>query len=108
MVNSFKNRFLRVVNVFSVCLAENYFKLIFFSISNSSKLSGATVQQQNLIIFTRAISSSGFTIGVTRQLEKKSPNFSKNSPKSCQAKKGQNTYNKPQYENPKHLHQTTF
>ncbi len=45
---------------------------------------------------------------VTRQLEKKLPNFSKNSPKSRQVKKGQNIYNKPQFENPKHLHQTTF
>jgi hypothetical protein len=34
--------------------------------------------------------------------------FSKNSPKSCQVKKGQNIYNKAQFENPKHLHQTTF
>jgi len=39
---------------------------------------------------------------------KKLPNFSKNSPKSCQVKKGQNIYNKAQFENPKHLHQTTF
>jgi hypothetical protein len=45
---------------------------------------------------------------VTRQLEKKLPNFSKNSPKSHQVKKGQNIYNKAQFENPKHLHQTTL
>jgi len=31
---------------------------------------------------------------VTRQLEKKLLNFSKNSPKSCQVKKGQNIYTK--------------
>jgi hypothetical protein len=39
---------------------------------------------------------------------KKVPNFSKNSPKSCQVKKGQNIYNKAQFESPKHLHQATF
>jgi hypothetical protein len=39
---------------------------------------------------------------------KKLPNFSKNSPKSCQVKKGQNIYNKAQFENTKHLRQTTF
>jgi hypothetical protein len=44
---------------------------------------------------------------VTR-LEKKSPNVSKNSPKSCQVKKGQNIYSKAQFESPKHLQQTTF
>ncbi len=36
------------------------------------------------------------------------PNFSKNSQKSCQVKKGQNIYNEAQFESPKHLHQTTF
>jgi hypothetical protein len=45
---------------------------------------------------------------VTRRLEKKLPNFSKNSPKSHQVKKGQNIYNKAQFKSPKHLHQTTF
>jgi hypothetical protein len=40
--------------------------------------------------------------------KKKMPKFSKNSPKSLQVKKGQNIYNKAQFENPKHLHQTTF
>jgi hypothetical protein len=44
---------------------------------------------------------------VTRRLEKKLPNFSKNSPKSCQVKK-RPKYNKAQFENPKKLHQTTF
>jgi hypothetical protein len=34
--------------------------------------------------------------------------FFKNRPKSCQAKKGQNIYNKAQFESPKHLQQTTF
>jgi len=48
-------------------------------------------------------------VRVTRQLEKKiSPNFSKNSPKSCQIKKGQNVCNKAQFESPKHLQQTNF
>jgi hypothetical protein len=42
------------------------------------------------------------------EFKKISPNFSKNSPKSCQVKKGQNIYNVAQFENPKHLHQTTF
>jgi hypothetical protein len=36
------------------------------------------------------------------------PNFSKNSPKICQVKKGQNIYTKAQFESPKHLHQSTF
>jgi hypothetical protein len=45
---------------------------------------------------------------VTRRLEKKLPNFSTNRPKSCQVKKGQNIYNKAQFESPKLLHQTTF
>jgi hypothetical protein len=47
---------------------------------------------------------------VTRQTNRKRnlPNFSKNSPKSCQVKKGQNIYNKAQFGNPKHLHQTSF
>jgi hypothetical protein len=45
---------------------------------------------------------------VTRRFEKKLPNFSKSSSKSLQRKKGQNIYNKAQYESPKHLHQTTF
>jgi hypothetical protein len=45
---------------------------------------------------------------VTRRLEKNLPNFSKKSPKSCQVKKSQNINNKAQFENPKHLHQTTF
>jgi hypothetical protein len=36
------------------------------------------------------------------------PNFSKKSQKSCQVKKGQNIYNKAQFESPKHIHQTTF
>jgi len=43
---------------------------------------------------------------VTRRLEKNSPNFSKNSPKSQQVKKGNNSYSKAQFESPKHLQQT--
>jgi hypothetical protein len=39
---------------------------------------------------------------------KKSPNFSKSSPNSLQAKKHQNIYIKAHFESPKHLHQTTF
>jgi hypothetical protein len=46
-------------------------------------------------------------ISVTRRFEK-APNFSKSSPSSLQAKKGQNIYNKAQFESPKHLHQTIF
>jgi hypothetical protein len=53
-------------------------------------------------------SVSNNTARVTRRLEKKLPNFSKNSPKSHQVKKGQNIYNKAQFESQKHLHQTTF
>jgi len=41
-----------------------------------------------------------------QKIRKKSPNFSK-SP-SCQVKKGQNIYNKAQFESPKHLHHTAF
>jgi hypothetical protein len=36
------------------------------------------------------------------------PIFQKVAQKSLQAKKGQNMYNKTQFENPKHLHQSTF
>jgi hypothetical protein len=39
---------------------------------------------------------------------KKLPKFSMISPKSSQVKKGQNIYNKAQFESPKHQHQTTF
>jgi hypothetical protein len=45
---------------------------------------------------------------VTRRLEKNSQNFSKNGPKIHQVKKGQNICYKAQFENPKHLHQTTL
>jgi hypothetical protein len=45
---------------------------------------------------------------VTRRLEKKLPNFSKNSPKVAKSKKGQNIYNKDQFDSPKNLHQRTF
>ncbi len=40
---------------------------------------------------------------VTRRFEKM-PNFSKSSLNSLQAQKGQNIYNKAQFESPKHLH----
>jgi hypothetical protein len=40
-------------------------------------------------------------------MKKISPNFLKNSPK-LPSQKSQNIYNKAQFENPKHLHQTTF
>jgi hypothetical protein len=43
-----------------------------------------------------------------QKIRKKLPNFSKNSPKSRQVKKGQNMYNNAQFESQKHLHQTTF
>jgi hypothetical protein len=43
-----------------------------------------------------------------QMIKKKSPNFSKNRPKCHVVKKGQNIYNKAQFENPKHLHQTTL
>jgi hypothetical protein len=43
-----------------------------------------------------------------QKIRKKLPNFSKNSPKSDLVKKGQNIYNKAQFESPKHLHQATF
>jgi predicted ABC-type ATPase len=43
-----------------------------------------------------------------QKIVKKLPNVSKNSPKSCQVKKGQNICNKAQFESPKHLQQTTF
>jgi hypothetical protein len=33
-----------------------------------------------------------------QKIRKKLPNFSKNSPKSCKVKKGQNIYNKAQFE----------
>jgi hypothetical protein len=45
---------------------------------------------------------------VTRRLEKNCQIFQRIAQKSCQVKKGQNIYNKAQFESPKHLHQTTF
>jgi hypothetical protein len=44
---------------------------------------------------------------VTRRLEKIAKIF-KNCPKVAKSKKGQNIYNKAQFESPKHLQQTTF
>jgi hypothetical protein len=41
-------------------------------------------------------------------VEKNLTSFSKNSPKKWPSQKGQNIYNKAQFESPKHLHQTTF
>jgi hypothetical protein len=43
-----------------------------------------------------------------RRLGKKIVKFSKNRPKSCQVKKGQNIHNKAQFGSPKHRQQTTF
>jgi len=45
---------------------------------------------------------------VTRRFEKNRPIFVKRSPNILKAKKGQNIYNKAQFEREKHLHQTTF
>jgi hypothetical protein len=47
-------------------------------------------------------------IRVTRRFEKKIAQFFKSSLNGLQVKKGQNIYNKAQFEYPKHLHQTTF
>jgi hypothetical protein len=41
-------------------------------------------------------------------LKKISPIFQKSSPNNLQVKKGQNIYNKAQFESPKHLRQTPF
>jgi hypothetical protein len=51
---------------------------------------------------------TNITTRVTRRLKKNLPNFSKNSPKSCQVKNGQDVYNKVQFENQNHLHQTNY
>jgi hypothetical protein len=45
---------------------------------------------------------------VTKRLEKNSPNFSKIDQKVAKSKKGQNIYNKAQFESPKHIQQTAF
>ncbi len=45
---------------------------------------------------------------VTRRLEKKLAKFFKEEPKKLPSQKSQNINNKAQFENPKHLHQTTF
>jgi hypothetical protein len=45
---------------------------------------------------------------VTRKLEKNCQIFQIIAPKSCQVKKGQNIYNKAQFESPKPMQQTTF
>jgi hypothetical protein len=46
--------------------------------------------------------------GCPENLKNNLPNFSKSCPNSLQAKKGQNIYNKAQFERPNYLHQTTF
>jgi hypothetical protein len=43
-----------------------------------------------------------------QKVSKKIAKISKNSPNSCQVKKGQNIYSKAQFESPKHLQQTTL
>ncbi len=45
---------------------------------------------------------------VIGKFEKEFAQFFKISPRLLQVKKGQNIYNKAQFENPKHLHQITF
>jgi hypothetical protein len=45
---------------------------------------------------------------VTRRLEKNRQIFPKIAPKVAKSTKGQNIYNKAQFESPKHLQQTTF
>jgi hypothetical protein len=48
------------------------------------------------------------TLRVTRWLEKSYQIFQRIAQKVAKSKKGHNIYNKAQFENPKHLHQTTF
>jgi hypothetical protein len=57
---------------------------------------------------TEFIAMTLFTHRVTRIFEENLPNISKSSPSGLQVKKGQNIYNRAQFENTKHLHQTTF
>jgi hypothetical protein len=58
-------------------------------------------QLNNLLIFYHSKQSD-------QKGSKKSPNFSKCSLKRIQVNKGQNIYNKAQFEWPKHPHQTAF
>jgi hypothetical protein len=72
----------------------------------SIKPNGGLIRTLNLRISNQVFYFCATSSGrVTRLLEKKDlPNFSKNSP----SQKGHNIYNKVQFENTKHLHQTTF
>ncbi len=53
------------------------------------------------------LNSFVFSTRVTRRLEKNSPNF-RLAPKVAKSKKGQNVYNKTQFESPKHIHQNSW
>jgi hypothetical protein len=55
---------------------------------------------KNLAIFGRAQGD--------HKIRKKIAKFFKKAQKVAKSKKGQNIYNKAQFERPKHLHQTTF
>jgi hypothetical protein len=54
------------------------------------------------------ISQRKYSSRVTRRLEKNRPIFQKEAQNVSKSKRGQNGYNKAQFESPKHLHQTTF
>jgi hypothetical protein len=57
---------------------------------------------------TPAYLASSLVTQDDHKITKKLPNITKSSPKSHQVKKGQNIFNKSQFESPRHLQQTTF
>jgi hypothetical protein len=71
-------------------------------IHNTSYSSKLTNGQNKL----ESLSFEGLRSQSEQKIRKKIANFLKNIPKSSQVKK--NIYNKAQFENPKHLQQTTF
>ncbi len=68
----------------------------------------SVLHRQTDAVFILSLDYKSITGRVTRRLEKNCQIFQKNCPKRCHVKKDQNIYNKAQFENPKHLHQTTF
>jgi len=71
--------------------------------SNNSPNLSEQASPINWHSFTKSYASR-----VIRRLEKIAKILKKSSQNSCQVKKCQNIYTKAQFENPEHLHQTTF
>ncbi len=94
-----KQSFLKEKSQFFLWYRQIYssFKSKLASLDFFSQLNKIISSMKNLAIFGRAQGD--------QKIRKKIAKFFKKSPKSCQFKKGQNIYNKAQFESPKHLQQ---